>query len=62
MTENMTGEVDVDKTAPEMQEAPLVLASELLPTRLPIIPIRPRPLFPGLPIPLEVGAEQVQVP
>jgi ATP-dependent Lon protease len=48
------------KTAPEIEGAPLVLASELLPTRLPILPIRPRPLFPGLPIPLEVGAEQVQ--
>jgi len=32
----------------------------LLPSRLPILPIRPRPLFPGLPIPLEVGPDQVQ--
>jgi ATP-dependent Lon protease len=60
MTENTTEETDVDKTATEDQGAPLVLASELLPARLPIIPIRPRPLFPGLPIPLEVGPEQVQ--
>ena len=60
MTENHTEEVDVEKTVTLEQEAPLVLASELLPTHLPIIPIRPRPLFPGLPIPLEVGAEQVQ--
>jgi ATP-dependent Lon protease len=59
MTETATDE-DVTKTAPEVEEAPLVLASELLPTHLPILPIRPRPLFPGLPIPLEVGPEQVQ--
>jgi ATP-dependent Lon protease len=48
------------KNTPDIEVAPLVLASELLPTRLPILPIRPRPLFPGLPIPLEVGAEQIQ--
>ncbi len=59
MTENPTGEATFEKPAAEDQEAPLVLASELLPTRLPILPIRPRPLFPGLPIPLEVGTEQI---
>jgi ATP-dependent Lon protease len=58
MTET-TLEVEIDKAAPEAEEgAPLVLASELLPNHLPIMPIRPRPLFPGLPIPLEVGPEQ----
>jgi ATP-dependent Lon protease len=59
MVENITDEVDVEKTVSEEQEAPLVLASELLPTHIPILPIRPRPLFPGLPLPLEVGTEQV---
>jgi ATP-dependent Lon protease len=59
MVENVTDEMDVEKMANEIQQAPLVLASELLPTHLPILPIRPRPLFPGLPFPLEVGAEQV---
>lgn len=58
MTETTTEE-EIEKTVPEMEEAPLVLASELLPTHLPIMPIRPRPLFPGLPIPLEVGPDQV---
>lgn len=60
MTETMTEE-ETEKTAStsESEGAPLVLASELLPSRLPILPIRPRPLFPGLPIPLEVGPEQV---
>jgi ATP-dependent Lon protease len=57
MTET-TIEEEIDKAASEAEDAPLVLASELLPTHLPIMPIRPRPLFPGLPIPLEVGADQ----
>ena len=30
-----------------------------MPETLPILPLRPRPLFPGLPVPLEVGADQV---
>jgi ATP-dependent Lon protease len=59
MSETVTEELETEKAAPEVEEAPLVLASELLPSHLPILPIRPRPLFPGLPIPLEVGAEQV---
>ena len=56
MTDTATDEVE--KPVIET-DAPLVLASELLPTRIPILPIRPRPLFPGLPVPLEVGMEQV---
>jgi ATP-dependent Lon protease len=59
MSETVTEELETEKAAPEVEEAPLVLASELLPSHLPILPIRPRPLFPGLPIPLEVGGEQV---
>jgi ATP-dependent Lon protease len=59
MVENIEDEVDGERITAEIQEAPLVLASELLPTRLSILPIRPRPLFPGLPLPLEVGAEQI---
>jgi ATP-dependent Lon protease len=51
-------ELAAEKTPSEVEEAPLVLASELLPTHLPILPIRPRPLFPGLPIPLELDPEQ----
>jgi ATP-dependent Lon protease len=58
MTETVIDEVEAEKPETETQEAPLVLASELLPTHLPILPIRPRPLFPGLPVPLEVGGEQ----
>ena len=61
MTETTLEEEETERAAfaPEAGEAPLVLASELLPNRLPILPIRPRPLFPGLPIPLEVGPDQV---
>jgi ATP-dependent Lon protease len=58
MTESVMEDVDNAKPVSESLEAPLVLASELLPTLLPILPIRPRPLFPGIPVPLEVGAEQ----
>jgi ATP-dependent Lon protease len=41
-------------------EAPaLILATEILPDRIPILPVRPRPFFPGLPIPMEIGAERI---
>ena len=59
MTEIITEDMDLEKTAAESEGSPLVLASELLPAHLPIMPIRPRPLFPGLPIPLEIGTEQI---
>ncbi len=60
MTENMPEENGTDKSAPESQAAPLILATEILPSRMPILPIRPRPLFPGIPVPLEIGMDQVQ--
>ena len=41
-----------------VENAPLVPAAEVLPDSLPILAIRPRPLFPGIPVPLEVGPEQ----
>ncbi|MEJ2244632.1 MAG: endopeptidase La [Acidobacteriota bacterium] len=59
MTEPNRDDNNTEKTVDAQQNAPLILASELLPSRLPILPIRPRPLFPGLPLPLEVGQEQV---
>ncbi|MBE0596325.1 MAG: endopeptidase La [Desulfuromonadales bacterium] len=41
-------------------EAGLVLATEILPDGLPIIPLRPRPAFPGLLVPLSIsGREKV---
>jgi len=45
---------------PKEDDASLVLAADILPNGLPLIPIRPRPAFPGLLIPLAVsGAVQV---
>ena len=59
MTETDRDEKNEANYTPEQPEATIVLASELLPEMLPILPIRPRPLFPGLPIPLEIGPEQI---
>jgi len=53
MTETLIEELENEKS-----DVPLIRASEILPDRLPILAIRPRPLFPGLPVPLEVGREQ----
>ncbi len=39
--------------------AGLVLASEVLPEHIPILPTRPRPVFPGLPVPIEMRGDQV---
>jgi ATP-dependent Lon protease len=61
MTEIVRDVIDNEKATVEVEGAPLVLASEMLPTRLPILPIRPRPVFPGVPIPLEMGPEQAPI-
>ncbi len=49
-------EIDEDKISEIIQEhaneGGLVVASDVLPTGLPIIPLRPRPAFPGIMIPL----------
>ena len=37
----------------------LVLASEVLPERIPILSLRQRPFFPGLPIPMQVAGEHL---
>ncbi len=64
--ENMTPdfEIDHDKMTEiieeQANEGGLVVASEILPTGLPIIPLRPRPAFPGIMIPLVLnGRAQV---
>ena len=49
---------DTVQAGPEAAQ-PLVLASQVLPEEIPIIPIRPRPFFPGLPIPMEINAERI---
>jgi ATP-dependent Lon protease len=40
-----------------VQEEGLVLASEILPAGLPILPLRPRPAFPGLLIPMAISGQ-----
>ncbi len=51
---------DKPQAEPEPEAKPsLVLASEILPGRIPILPIRPRPFFPGLPVPIELQGEQL---
>ena len=39
------------------EDSGLVLATKLLPARIPILGVKPRPFFPGLPVPLEVTGE-----
>jgi ATP-dependent Lon protease len=58
MTDDVTEEKDKSRSVFSDQEAPLVLAADVLPASIPLLPIRPRPLFPGIPVPLEIGSEQ----
>lgn len=39
----------------------LVLVSELLPEEIPIFPMAVRPFFPGLPVPMELGGDQLRL-
>ncbi len=48
------GEV-IPEGSEQASDSGLVLASDILPNSLPIIPLRPRPAFPGLLIPLAVS-------
>jgi len=54
-------EIDHDKMAEiieeHVNEGELVVASDILPTGLPIIPLRPRPAFPGIMIPLVLNGQ-----
>ncbi|HYK91054.1 MAG TPA: endopeptidase La [Acidobacteriota bacterium] len=51
---------DAKSAEAEAQErAGLVLASEALPEHIPILPMRPRPVLPGIPVPIEVRGDQV---
>ena len=54
--ENLTDQdneaADAESTRPEIQAEGLVLAADLLPVNLPIIPLRPRPAFPGILTPM----------
>ena len=46
-----------DSKPSRQEDSGLVLATKLLPSRIPILALRPRPFFPGLPVPLEVTGE-----
>jgi len=61
MVDKKNGDLVLDKMPAQENKATLVLATDVLPTRIPLLPIRPRPLFPGLPVPLEVGEEQAPI-
>jgi ATP-dependent Lon protease len=50
-------EPDREEFARTGQEASLVVAAEVLPAGIPIIPLRPRPAFPGLLIPMSVNGK-----
>jgi len=52
--------IEAKPSEPEVEDRPgLVLASEILPEHIPILPMRVRPIFPGIPVPIEVRGEQV---
>ncbi len=55
-------EITVEKDEPAVAEAPtaegLVVAADTLPNQLPLIPLRPRPCFPALLIPLAANGPQ----
>ncbi len=50
-------EVETDADVHAVPDDGLVLARDILPSRLPLIPLRPRPAFPGVIIPLTVNGE-----
>ena len=50
-------EVETDADVHAIPDEGLVLARDMLPPRLPIIPLRPRPAFPGVIIPLTVNGK-----
>ena len=50
-------EVETDTDVQAIPDDGLVLARDMLPSQLPIIPLRPRPAFPGVIIPLTVNGK-----
>lgn len=63
----MTEERNVEEVDPVVIEEAadptegLVVVDEVLPDRIPILPVRPRPYFPGAPAPVQLDPEQVPV-
>ena len=59
-TNDITKEPELTDDSPQTGEGGLVVASEILPKFLPIIPLKMRPTFPGILIPLVVkGADKI---
>ena len=59
--EPIDAEVNPETPDPSPQPSELVLAADILPAGLPILPLRPRPAFPSLLIPMAAtGPHQVQ--
>ncbi len=54
---NLDSDRGADSGAGGREDSGLVLATRVLPDRVPILAVRPRPFFPGLPVPLEVTGE-----
>jgi len=50
-------EVETDTDVQAIPDDGLVLARDMLPSRLPVIPLRPRPAFPGVIIPLTINGK-----
>ncbi len=54
-----TGQEESEATPEAEDGGQLVLAGEILPESIAILPVRPRPFFPGIHIPLQVSQEHV---
>ena len=54
-------QVDLAEEVGAEERSGLVLVSEVLPPDLPILALRPRPFFPGIPVPMLVGGPQLAV-
>ncbi len=50
---------DIAEAVSAEERSGLVLVSEVLPSDLPILALRPRPFFPGIPVPMLVGGPQL---
>ena len=54
---NLDSDREADPGPSGQGDSGLVLATKLLPARIPILGVSPRPFFPGLPVPLEVSGK-----
>jgi len=61
MREEVPQNVDSPVVTPQTDSPGIVLASEVLPERIPIVPLRGRPMFPGIPAPIELPQERLPI-